>query len=215
MPKASLKAKYDYDSAAATALCTVAFNAGDLKLKALITDGTVIEAPTLKGLALAVEKPGFFIVDYNVPKRDFRFQFMNTVKVAEKPLKLTYIHSKGDGTTTLDGALILDAANKISANHVLGTANNTKVKYTYVHEGLTTFEHGYDFKKNAWDFSISRRHVDDLFRATYQTSTKNLGFEWSRESKSGGTLKVSATVNTAEPGKIPKLFAESSMSFDF
>ncbi|KAL8523765.1 hypothetical protein ACS0TY_013654 [Phlomoides rotata] len=190
MMKASFKARYEPDKAAAAA-STVSFNAGDFKLRASITDATVVHGPSLNGLALAVEKPGFFIFDYNVPKKDFRFQFMNTVRVAEKPLNLTYIHSKGDERTILDGALVIDSSNKVSVNHVLGTGN-TKFKYNYVHGGLTTFEPSYDLGKNAWDFSVSRRvYGDDLFKATYQTSSKNLGLEWTRSSKMNGSFKLS------------------------
>lgn len=65
--KASFKARYDTDKA--TASSTVAFNAGDFKLRASMTEATVIKGPSLNGLALAVEKPGSFIIDYNVPKK--------------------------------------------------------------------------------------------------------------------------------------------------
>ncbi|XP_042056344.1 outer envelope pore protein 24, chloroplastic-like [Salvia splendens] len=139
---------------------------------------------------------------------------MNSVRVAEKPLNLTYTHSKGDGRTILDGALVIDSGNKVSANHVLGTGN-TKLKYTYVHEGLTTFEPSYDLGKNAWDFAVTRKvYGDDVFRATYQTSAKNLGLEWSRSSKQNGSFKIIASVNLAEERKIPKLCAETTWDFE-
>ncbi|KAK6115365.1 hypothetical protein DH2020_007634 [Rehmannia glutinosa] len=212
MMKASFKARYEPDKAAAAA--TVAVNAGDFKLRASMTDATVVNGPSMNGLALAVEKPGFFIIDYNVPKKDFRFQFMNTVRVAEKPLNLTYIHSKGDARTILDGSLVIDSANKVSANHVLGTGN-TKLKYTYLHGGLTTFEPSYDLGKNAWDFAVSRKvYGDDVFRATYQTSSKNLGLEWSRSSKQNGSFKIIASCNLAEERKMPKLCAETTWDFE-
>ncbi|CAK7349279.1 unnamed protein product [Dovyalis caffra] len=210
--RASLKGKYENDKSNAAA--TVAFNAGDIKLRASVTDATVVSGPSLNGLALAVEKPGFFIIDYNVPKKDFRFQFMNSVKVVDKPLNLTYIHSRGDNRTILDGTLVVDSANKISANYMLGT-ENCKLKYTYVHGGLTTFEPCYDLAKNSWDFAVSRKvYADDVFRATYQTSSKNLGLEWSRNSKLNGNFKVSASVNLAEESKMPKLSAESTWNFE-
>lgn len=115
---------------------------------------------------------------------------MNTVRVADKPLNLTYIHSKGDNRTILDGTLVLNSANKVSANHILGTGNG-KLKYSYLHGGVTTFEPSYDLAKNSWDFAVSRRvYSDDVFRATYQTSSKLLGLEWSRNSKVNGCFKV-------------------------
>ncbi|XP_073294192.1 outer envelope pore protein 24B, chloroplastic-like [Primulina huaijiensis] len=212
MMKTSFKARYEPDKASAAVTVTV--NAGDFKLRASMTDATVVNGPCLNGLALALEKPGFFIVDYNVPKNDIRFQFMNTIRVAEKPLNLTYIHSKCDERTILDGCLVIDSVNKVSANHVLGTGN-AKLKYTYLHGGLTTFEPSYDLGKNAWDFAISRRvYGDDVFRATYQTSSKNLGLEWSRSSKLNGSFKISASVNLAEERKTPKLCAETAWDFE-
>lgn len=124
--------------------------------------------------------------------QDFRFQFMNTVKVADKPLNLTYNHSRGDNRTILDGSLVFDSANKVSANYMLGTGN-CKLKYTYVHGGVTTFEPCYDMAKNSWDFGLSRKvYGDDVFKATYQTSSKLLGLEWSRNSKLNGSFKVNS-----------------------
>lgn len=66
--KAAVKGKYDNDKNAAAA-ASVAFNAGDVKLRASITDATFINGPSLTGLVLAVEKPGSFSIDYNVPKK--------------------------------------------------------------------------------------------------------------------------------------------------
>ncbi|KAJ6723979.1 OUTER ENVELOPE PORE PROTEIN 24A CHLOROPLASTIC-RELATED [Salix koriyanagi] len=210
--KASLKGKYDNDKSSAAA--TVAFNAGDVKLRASVTDATVVNGPSLNGLALAVEKPGFFIIDFNVPKKDIRFQFMSSVKVADKPLNLTYIHSRRDNRTILDGTLVVDSANKVSANYMLGT-ENCKLKYTYVHGGLTTFEPCYDLAKKSWIFAASRKvYGDDVFRAMYQTSSKNLGLEWSRNSKLNMNFKVSASINLAEESKMPKLTAESTWNFE-
>ncbi|XP_052203675.1 outer envelope pore protein 24B, chloroplastic-like [Diospyros lotus] len=210
--QAALKGKYESDKTAAVA--TVAANAGDVKLRASLTDATVVSGPSLNGLSLAVEKPGFFIIDYNVPKKDIRFQFMNTVRVAEKPLNLTYSHSRGDNRTALDGTLVFDPANKVSANHVLGSGN-CKLKYTYVHGGATTFEPSYEFAKNSWDFAVSRRvYSEDVFRASYQTSSKVLGLDWSRNSKLNGCFKISASVNLGEEKQVPKLSAETTWNFE-
>lgn len=111
---------------------------------------------------------------------------MNTVKIAEKSLNLTYIHSRGDNRTIVDGSLLIDSANKLSANYMVGT-NNCKLKYTFAHQGVATFEPCYDLAKNTWDFAVSRRfYSDDIVKATYQTSSKLLGMEWSKNSKSSG-----------------------------
>lgn len=213
--KASFKAKYESDKSAAAAATTVAFNAGDFKLKASLTDATIVNGPSLNGLALAVEKPGFFVIDYNVPKKDFRFQFMNTIRVSEKPLNLMYSHSRGDNRTMLDGTLVFDSANKVSTNHVLGSGN-CKLKYTYVHRDLTSFEPSYEWAKNSWDFAVSRRvYGDNVFKASYQSSSKKLGLEWSRNSKLNGSFKISALANLAEERKTPKLTAETTWDLEF
>jgi len=72
--KAAVKGKYDNDKNAAAA-ASVAFNAGDVKLRASITDATFINGPSLTGLVLAVEKPGSFSIDYNVPKKVTKKKF--------------------------------------------------------------------------------------------------------------------------------------------
>ncbi|GAU15319.1 hypothetical protein TSUD_03880 [Trifolium subterraneum] len=212
--KGALKSKYDVDKNTAAFPASVAFNAGDLKLRASATDFAFINGLALSGLSLAVEKPGSFSIDYNVDKKDFRFMYMNTVRVAEKPLNLAYTHSKGDNRTILDGTLVWDPSNKVSANHVVGSGN-CKLKYSYVHKGLTTIEPSYDVVKNSWDFAVSRRVNDDnSLKATYQTSSNLLGFEWLRNSKTHGCFKVVASVNLAEERKIPKIIAETTLNFE-
>ncbi|KAK7310899.1 hypothetical protein RJT34_08685 [Clitoria ternatea] len=211
--KAALKGRYDIDKNGAAA-ATLTVNAGDLNIRASITDATFVKGPSLTGLALALEKPGSFIVDYNVPNKDFRFQFINTIRVAEKPLNLTYTHSKEDNRTVLDGTLVLDRANKVSANYVLDT-RNCRLNYFYAHKGEITFEPCYDMAKNSWDFSVSRKvSGDDSVKASYQTSSKMLGLEWSRNSNLNGCFKISATLNLAEELQLPKISAESTWNFE-
>ncbi|KAD6454333.1 hypothetical protein E3N88_09039 [Mikania micrantha] len=158
--KASFKGKYDADKSTVT----VAFNAGDVKFRASMTDATVVNGPSLNGLALAVDKSGSFTVDYNAPKKDFRFQFMNTIKISGKPLNLVYSHSLGDEKTMLDGTLVIDSTNKPS----------------------------YELAKDSWDFAVSRKvYADHVLRAAYQTSSQNLAVDWSSKSKMIGSYKVS------------------------
>lgn len=114
---------------------------------------------------------------------------MNSVRVLGKPLNMNYIHSRNDDRTVVDGILVLDPANKISANHTLGSKNG-KVKYTYLHRGVNSFEPCYDFGKDAWDFAVSRKIYDDVVRASYHTSNQVLGLEWARNSKTHGCFKV-------------------------
>ncbi|GMI89739.1 hypothetical protein like AT5G42960 [Hibiscus trionum] len=209
--KASLKGRFTNDKS--TAAVTLSANAGDVKLLASMSDITNVKGNRLNNLIFTVEKPGSFIIDYDVPKKDFRFQFMNSIRVVEKPLKLTYNHDHGGNMTVMDGDLVLDSANKVSANYMFGT-RNLKVKYSYVHGGVSTYEPCYDLGKNAWDFSVSRREFEDVFKATYQSWTRDFALEWSRNSKFNGTFKISATINLAGKSKVPKIFAESTWDME-
>ncbi|XP_060173461.1 outer envelope pore protein 24, chloroplastic-like [Lycium barbarum] len=218
LPKKEKKAGYDSNNGVVSGGASVTFNAGDFKLRASMTDATVLNAPSLDGLALAIEKPGSFIFDYKAPEKDFRFQFMNSIKVMEKPLNLKYIHNTalhniGDGKTILDGTLVFDSANKVSANHELGSIG-CKLKYSYVHGGLTTLEPSYDTERNFWDLAVSHKiYGDHVCKATYQMESNDLGLEWSRTSKLDGSFKVSASLCLADK-KLSKLAAESSWNFD-
>ncbi|KAK1268800.1 hypothetical protein QJS04_geneDACA006192 [Acorus gramineus] len=182
--KASLKGKYEVEKGSAAATLTIPA-AGDAKLRASFTDATFSKGPSLDGLSLSLDKPGSFIIDYNVPKNDFRFQFMNTIRVFEKPVNLTYMHR-----TTLDGLVVFDPVNKVSASYAFG--GGAKVKYVYSHGGgRRTFEPCYDTEKDSWDFAVSHKiYAEDVVRASYQTSSKVLGIDWSRNSKVGGSFKV-------------------------
>lgn len=64
--EATLKGIYDIDKSAGAG-ATLAVNAGDIKLSASAT--TYMHSPTLTNFVLAVEKPDYFIVHYNVPKK--------------------------------------------------------------------------------------------------------------------------------------------------
>ena len=115
---------------------------------------------------------------------------MNSVRVLDKPLNLTYSHARGDNRTALDGTLVLDPDNKFSANYAFDSGN-CKLKYSYVHGGLTTFEPSYDVAKNSWDFAVSQRlYGDDVLKASYQTSSRFLALDWSRNSMYDGGFKV-------------------------
>ncbi|KAI3519270.1 hypothetical protein L1887_08299 [Cichorium endivia] len=212
MMKASFRGSYDADNSDATG--SVVVNAGGINIRASVTGDTFVNGPLLNGLTLSLENPGFFIVDYNVPKKGVRFQFMNTVKFNEKPLNLTYSHSLLENQTALDGTLLLDSSHKVSANYKF-ESGSCKAKYTYVHGGVMTVEPCYDFAENSWDVAVSRRINDDsVVRASYQSSTRVLGLDWRRNSFNNGSIKVSASVNLAEEKKTPKITAESIWDFE-
>ena len=64
MTKAQLKTKYDHANNAATA--TLAVGVGDLKVKASCTDQTFDGELNLRGVSLGAEKPGSFLIDYDI-----------------------------------------------------------------------------------------------------------------------------------------------------
>ncbi|XP_062111723.1 outer envelope pore protein 24B, chloroplastic-like isoform X2 [Humulus lupulus] len=158
---------------------TVALNAGDVRLRASTTTPAVLGGPGLPdlSLSLSVEKPGAFVIDYDVPNQDVRFQFMNRVNVLNKQLNLTYSHTMAVNQNALDATLLIDSTNKLWGSYGLGSGD-CKVKYSYVQGGLRTFEPCYDVIKNSWDISVSQRILDgDVIRAFYGTSSKVLGLE--------------------------------------
>ncbi|KAE8682157.1 Outer envelope pore protein 24A [Hibiscus syriacus] len=93
-------------------------------------------------------------------------------------------------------------------------AGEIKLKYSYLHGGVTTLEPCYDLGRNAWDFAISRRLYDNVFKATYQIWSKNLALEWLRNRVFNGTFKISASVNLAEKSKDPKFIAETTWELE-
>ncbi|VFQ75440.1 unnamed protein product [Cuscuta campestris] len=210
MIRTSVRGRYENGTNGAVASAIV--NAGDVELKA---NATFTTSPAFEDLSLSVEKPGSFVVDYSIPKKDVRFQFMNSVRLLRKQVNLTYSHWRGDNRIQLDGTLVIDSANKLSGSFEANTGN-CKVKHSYKHwGGLVTFEPSYDFGNNSWDVSISRRVLDgDLVRASYQSSSKVLEVDWCRNTSMDGNFKVSASVNLDEPTKPPTLRAESIITFD-
>jgi len=212
MTKASVKGKYEAGVQAASTTATV--NVGDLKLKATCTDSTFVHAPSLNGITLGIEKPGFFMIDYDLPKKAARFQFMSSAKLAGKQLKLTYIHAQKANMTVLDGNLAFDPSNKVSAKYSFASASG-QLKYSYVHAGGgITFEPAYDFASNSWNFSMQKAYGEDTFKTSYEPSKNTLGVEWTRDSKIAGSFKVSASMNMNTQTKSPKLIAERTWNFE-
>lgn len=211
--KASVKGRYEPDRSSATA--TLSIPAGDASLNVSITDATFSKGSSLSDLSISLEKPGSFIINYNVPKEDFRFQFMNTVRLLEKPVSLTYSHALGAHQTSVDGSLAFDPSNKLSVNYNFGS-RDCKLKYAYAHGELrsTVVEPVYDLSKNTWNFAVSRKFEGgDSLKATYQTSSKVLGLEWNRDLKLNGCFKISTSFNLAENNLFPKVIAESTLNY--
>lgn len=109
---------------------------------------------------------------------------MNTKKFLDKPLNINYTHAESKNWTMLDGTLVLNQANKLSAYHGFdyGKCN---LKYCFAHQGGTTTEPGYEFGMTSWNFAASQRFCDDnVLRVSYEKWRTELGLEWSRDSKS-------------------------------
>ncbi|MBA0659676.1 hypothetical protein Goklo_011786 [Gossypium klotzschianum] len=190
-----------------TAADYAAVNAGDVKLRASMTDARIVNGPSLNDLV------NLFNFSHSFLRWDFGFQLMNTFRFAKNPLKLSYGRKRGDKRTVVDGALVFDSGSQVSASYMVGT-RNCKLKYGYLHGGVTTLEPCYDLGKNVWDFAISRRLYDNVFKATYQTWSKNLALEWLRNHVFNGTFKMSASVNLAEESKDPKFIAETTWELE-
>lgn len=124
-----------------------------------------------------------------------RFQFMTSVNVLGKPLKLTYIHPQKRNATLVEGSLVWDPRNKLTAKYSFATEKGS-LKYTFLstpHD--VTVEPGFDFNTNAWNFSLSKKlFTGDNLKASYDSSNTVLGLEWIRDDKYFGPFKVSNQV---------------------
>ncbi|KAK4841314.1 hypothetical protein QYF36_002604 [Acer negundo] len=192
---------------------TVSADAGDLKLRTYVSSGPTLSA---SDICLSVEKPGSFLIDIDVPQKDVRFQFMNTARILEKQLNMTYTHTKSENQTVLDGTLVLDPNNKISANYAIDS-RDCKLKYSYLHGGLITFEPCYDFGKKSLELAVSKRVLDgDVVKASYKTSNKVWKLDWlsGKSLINGGRCKVSASFTLGEGLYVPTISAESSWNFE-
>ncbi|CAM6021449.1 unnamed protein product [Sphagnum balticum] len=70
----------------------------------------------------------------------------------------------------------------------------------------------YDFQSQSWHFGIGHEFGNhDHAKAVYDGHNKNLGLEWTRESKEYGHFKVTATV-PAKDYKLAKMVAEKTWS---
>lgn len=67
MWNASIKGQCAADSSGAAATITV--NAGEVKLKAALSEANFEVGPSFSNLSLSLEKPASFIIDYHVPKQ--------------------------------------------------------------------------------------------------------------------------------------------------
>ncbi|XP_074309091.1 outer envelope pore protein 24A, chloroplastic-like [Silene latifolia] len=203
-----------YASDSCVAATNLTLNAADFKLQLSVLEAKFDVRPTLSNLVILFQKPSALSIDYNFPNQDLRFQFINKGNLLDKEVNMTYTHWRKENRVALDGTLSIDSRNKVSANYEFGT-KNCKLKYSYVQgEGARLFEPCYDLANNYWDFLFSQRfYEDNLFKASFQSSTNVFGLEWCRTSSCNGSLKVLASLNVTEKLKIPKVCLESTWNF--
>lgn len=133
-----------------------------------------------------------FGVTLRIFVQDIGFQFTNKLALMDKIVQFTYTHAHGGNHTAMEGSMSIDSANRVRVGYDFGT-ENWKVKYVYAHGlmGRTVMEPCYDVSNNSWNFAVSRRlDGGDSVKATYHTSSKDLGLEWKRRSKANGSFKV-------------------------
>lgn len=119
-----------------------------------------------------------------------RFQFMVGASIAQKPVKLTYIHAQKRNATVLEANVAIDPRNKVIGKYSFNTHKGS-LKYTYVHSSGATFEPSYDFQTEAWHFAASRKvGSHDCARVCYDAHQSSVGMEWTRDSKEYGQFKV-------------------------
>ncbi len=103
---------------------------------------------------------------------------------------LTYIRPQRCNATLLEATLALDSHNKVTAKYSFASEHG-HVKYTYLHDHGTALEPSYDFQSQSWHFGVGHKFgKHDHATAVYDGHNKNLGLEWTQESKEYGHFKV-------------------------
>ncbi|KAF3777955.1 Outer envelope pore protein 24A [Nymphaea thermarum] len=72
---------------------TLAVNMSNVKLKASVTDATIISGLSFNGFSLSVEEPSIFIIDYNVPKKINPFPLISLASTASSSSYSCYFDS--------------------------------------------------------------------------------------------------------------------------
>ncbi|MCD7463516.1 hypothetical protein HAX54_050774 [Datura stramonium] len=66
-----------YEGGVREAVTTLSVQGAAVKFTSNVTEATFVNGSFAHGLSFSVEKPGSFLIDYDVPKQDVRFQFIN------------------------------------------------------------------------------------------------------------------------------------------
>ncbi|KAG0477365.1 hypothetical protein HPP92_014206 [Vanilla planifolia] len=214
--RVKLRGRYDAYRSAASTLFSITSN--DLKLSAALTDATFSTGPSLTDLALSLQKPGSFSVVLDFLKKDVSFHFINDAVLMGRTVRLTYTHGhapSGKGRTKFLGSSEFNSANGVVVGYE-SDSRALKVSFLYTHgdmEKRTVVEPSLDLSKNTWEIAATRSFLGrDFLRASYIASSKDLEFQWRRKSKVYGSFKISATFNSGQPARFPRLMAESTWS---
>ncbi|KAK1357556.1 Outer envelope pore protein 24, chloroplastic [Heracleum sosnowskyi] len=213
MASASITTRYDAAENKTYAAGTLAFDNSDLNLTAAVADTSTLLSGGVSLQSIALEKPNSFSINYNVPERDVRFQFIKSCNVLKKPVQLRYLHARAPNYTSIGSKFELDSANTVSSKYDFG-AGDSKIKYSYSHKGLTMVEPGYNFGTKAWKLAVSHKfNGDDVVKASYKSDQKVLGVDIVKNS-GDQSFKVSASLNLAEKLTFPTVHAQSTWNFN-
>ncbi|EFJ25035.1 hypothetical protein SELMODRAFT_100718 [Selaginella moellendorffii] len=213
--RASVLTKYDSGGGQVVA-ASVRLGVDDLQLRASCSDRTFVRSAGLKGLTVGVEKPGSFVLEYDVHEAVPRFQFSGVGRLLNKDVQVSYTHQpKTRDALVVDGILIANPANKLHGRMIFPT-NKGHVKMCYVHNGHTSIEPGVEFPSRAWNLGIAHKFPGNHnVKATYDHMVKTVGLAWSRDPENGsGACKISANVPLQEPKNV-RVLMEKVWNFDF
>eukprot|EP00850_Spirogloea_muscicola_P016071 SM000128S26204 [mRNA] locus=s128:167662:168948:+ [translate_table: standard] len=209
--RASVKAAFN--SYTQEAIATAAWRVEDLKLKARVTDATFTKDVGLSGVVVGVEKPGHFLVDYELEHKAPRFQFQNYATVANKPVRVTYNHYHKSGETSLEGEALLDTKNKLTLRHHFHS-NKPWVRYSYTHDGRTTVEPSYDFATENWGVGVKQRLDNtDSLKLHYSHYDRRGEIEWLKEPVDTGSFRVYGSAILEGDKRQPTFVVEKTWHF--
>ncbi|GJP47671.1 hypothetical protein CLOM_g6847 [Closterium sp. NIES-68] len=212
MTKLTFKSKYNSETEKFQG--TLGIWLEDLKLKLSLTDKTLRNVGSIKeDTEIAVEKPGHFILEHHFHKKHTRFQFHGHTKVADKPVKLTFVHHHGPGVTTLE------------ANAKLGDHSRAIVKHNFAKDGPmvrleqdykdTTLKPLYDFGEGKWalGFQIKQKLKKDHLEVSYWHHRERAEVEYHKHIDDDGPFKVTAVFHCKHGGRRPALLLEKEWKF--
>lgn len=213
MTKLTFKSKYS--SPENKVSTTLGAWVDEVKLKATFTDKSIRHASfqELDEVVLGIEKPGHFMIDYELEKGVFRYQFHSGCKVLGKPVKLTLNHFHGRPSSSLEADVSLDHRNRVIAKQNL-FKTSPSLKFSHTYDGKTTLEPSYDFSEKSWAVSLKQSFSKRSFvKVSYHDQSKKAELEWHQPIDKSGPLKVIASASVSGNGKPPSITFEKEWAF--